>query len=370
MKAEDPIVEANRQLLLERSQVGIKKYGVTLGASGLSDAQFARHALEEALDLANYLQGFIQRTASRGEPSEREAFEAWAEGDGYDLERADGSDYRIQAGSYLSNGTTLAWHIWQAARASHGAQAPDDELPPLPEPDHSLDCGMQPFYRADQMQTYARAALANRASSAKAEKGGYCADCNSWGGEHKDNCERRPERFFTEATPASDTTAVQALAARLESLGVTNIGITPGPNATPEKVAAEIMRALDEIEGKRAPASDTRAAVLLNAEEMAALRRFNETCEDGEGYDVRKEMMKRLATIGVVRRTSGSIYEITEFGMYVLDGTIASAVEKSWERFTAQIERQRAAPTAAIAEADAKDAAMPATQQARNSEKP
>jgi hypothetical protein len=40
--------------------VGIKKYGTTLGAARLSRQELAQHALEEALDLANYLQTIIQ----------------------------------------------------------------------------------------------------------------------------------------------------------------------------------------------------------------------------------------------------------------------------------------------------------------------
>ncbi|WP_229520066.1 hypothetical protein [Massilia oculi] len=64
---------------------------------------------------------------------------------------------------------------------------------------------------------------------------------------------------------------------------------------------------------------------LMNADEMAALRRFDETCQDGEGYDVPKTMMQRLAAIGVVRRTSGSYYETTEFGLRVLDQPAPSA---------------------------------------------
>lgn len=54
--AADSVVEANRKMLLDRSNLGIEKYGTTLEASGLSLAQFHDHALEEALDLANYLQ--------------------------------------------------------------------------------------------------------------------------------------------------------------------------------------------------------------------------------------------------------------------------------------------------------------------------
>ena len=55
----DPIVEMNRELLLKRSQVGIKKYGCTL--EGLSLKECLQHALEECLDNANYLQAALQQ---------------------------------------------------------------------------------------------------------------------------------------------------------------------------------------------------------------------------------------------------------------------------------------------------------------------
>jgi hypothetical protein len=57
----DPVVERNRELLLKRSQVGIAKYGVTLASAGLGRRAILQHALEEALDLANYLQTEIMR---------------------------------------------------------------------------------------------------------------------------------------------------------------------------------------------------------------------------------------------------------------------------------------------------------------------
>ena len=59
--AQDAVVEANRQLLLQRSRTGISKYGVTLQSAGLSRRELLQHALEEALDLANYLQAEIMR---------------------------------------------------------------------------------------------------------------------------------------------------------------------------------------------------------------------------------------------------------------------------------------------------------------------
>lgn len=52
----DAVVEANRALLLYRSQVGIAKYNTTLSQARLTHRQILQHALEEALDLANYLQ--------------------------------------------------------------------------------------------------------------------------------------------------------------------------------------------------------------------------------------------------------------------------------------------------------------------------
>ncbi len=54
--SQDSVVETNRELLLQRSNVGIQKYGTTLEKSNLSEEAILQHALEEALDLANYLQ--------------------------------------------------------------------------------------------------------------------------------------------------------------------------------------------------------------------------------------------------------------------------------------------------------------------------
>mgnify|MGYP000128348925 CR=1 FL=1 len=59
--AEDAVVEANRKLLLQRSMTGISKYNTTLANSGLSRRELLQHALEEALDFANYLQAEIMR---------------------------------------------------------------------------------------------------------------------------------------------------------------------------------------------------------------------------------------------------------------------------------------------------------------------
>lgn len=55
----DPIVEAVRADLLARSQVGIRKYGVTLAESPIQLRDWLQHAYEEALDMANYLKTAI-----------------------------------------------------------------------------------------------------------------------------------------------------------------------------------------------------------------------------------------------------------------------------------------------------------------------
>jgi hypothetical protein len=56
---EDSIVEAVRTDLLQRSQIGIKKYGVTLDRTDLSLRDWLQHAYEETLDQANYLKRAI-----------------------------------------------------------------------------------------------------------------------------------------------------------------------------------------------------------------------------------------------------------------------------------------------------------------------
>jgi hypothetical protein len=55
----DKVVEAVREDLLQRSQVGIKKYGITLDRNDLSLKDWLQHAYEECLDQANYLKRSI-----------------------------------------------------------------------------------------------------------------------------------------------------------------------------------------------------------------------------------------------------------------------------------------------------------------------
>ena len=66
----------------------------------------------------------------------------------------------------------------------------------------------------------------------------------------------------------------------------------------------------------------------MSEDEREAFERFNETCEDGEGYDVPKTMMRRLAEIGVIHHTSRGIYGITKFGRLLVGNTIPS--QRTW----------------------------------------
>ena len=56
----------------------------------------------------------------------------------------------------------------------------------------------------------------------------------------------------------------------------------------------------------------------LSDDERKAFQRFYETWDDGEGYDVPKPMMKRLAQIGVIHHISRGLYDITKFGHSLL----------------------------------------------------
>jgi hypothetical protein len=48
-------------MLLQRSIVGLAKYGVTTDNNPLELREWLQHALEEALDMANYLQAAISK---------------------------------------------------------------------------------------------------------------------------------------------------------------------------------------------------------------------------------------------------------------------------------------------------------------------
>jgi hypothetical protein len=59
-QAADPIIEAVRAKLLQRSRAGIAKYGTTLARTDLDRLAWLRHLQEELLDAAGYLERLIQ----------------------------------------------------------------------------------------------------------------------------------------------------------------------------------------------------------------------------------------------------------------------------------------------------------------------
>jgi hypothetical protein len=71
------------------------------------------------------------------------------------------------------------------------------------------------------------------------------------------------------------------------------------------------------------------AKPLYTDDDIKALRRFAETCEDGEGYDLPKVTMVRLARIGLVRRCTGNIYEVTDFGSSILEPEFWHGADKA-----------------------------------------
>jgi len=60
LNLEDKIVQSVVNEILERSDVGTKKYGTNLNRNDLTELEWLQHAKEEALDMALYLEKLIQ----------------------------------------------------------------------------------------------------------------------------------------------------------------------------------------------------------------------------------------------------------------------------------------------------------------------
>lgn len=67
------------------------------------------------------------------------------------------------------------------------------------------------------------------------------------------------------------------------------------------------------LEAQGQPLPDT-PLVDMTVVELAAFKRFCECAEDGQGYDVDKDMMRRLADIGLVRSTGFGRFTTTRYG--------------------------------------------------------
>lgn len=65
----DSNVESVREMLLARSHVGLKKYGVTTERDDLSLIQWMRHLQEELCDSLVYIEAAIKKMESQNETS-------------------------------------------------------------------------------------------------------------------------------------------------------------------------------------------------------------------------------------------------------------------------------------------------------------
>ena len=85
--------------------------------------------------------------------------------------------------------------------------------------------------------------------------------------------------------------------------------------------------AMEEFDAIKTPATSSAIAALraevvsprIQEQDLKALLRFNETCEDGEGYDIGIDAMNRLVEIGLCSKGHGGIRHITPFGQWVID---------------------------------------------------
>lgn len=75
---------------------------------------------------------------------------------------------------------------------------------------------------------------------------------------------------------------------------------------------------------KPSDALDSNLPFAILPDELNALTRFHDCACDGEGYDVPKEMMRRLAEIGLLRRVTANYYEHTTFGLSVINGDFSA----------------------------------------------
>lgn len=69
----DTNVERVRELLLQRSQVGISKYGVTTNRTDLSMLNWLTHLQEELMDACVYIEAFKNANQQKTQSSDNQA---------------------------------------------------------------------------------------------------------------------------------------------------------------------------------------------------------------------------------------------------------------------------------------------------------
>ncbi len=116
-------------------------------------------------------------------------------------------------------------------------------------------------------------------------------------------------------------------------------GVPAGFVLVPVEPTPEMCAAMDAVwaYGGGSDAGAYRAALAdapspsavqpLSEADQKDLERLDELFSDGEGWDLPKERMERLAELGVIRRRTGSLYSMTAFGLYCLRHLIGFPLE-------------------------------------------
>jgi hypothetical protein len=127
---------------------------------------------------------------------------------------------------------------------------------------------------------------------------------------------------------------------RLAACGVVALADTPASAAQARDMHPDYRSAsCDDVARRVDECIQLRAALaeraFLQPQDLADLTRLDDLFSDGEGWDLPKHRMQRLAELGVIRHTSAGRYAITAFGLACLrvDGfplrTVAEHIEAS-----------------------------------------
>lgn len=82
------------------------------------------------------------------------------------------------------------------------------------------------------------------------------------------------------------------------------------------QMATKALRQVATALQGRAQEGEPSDAAFLQEADQHLLHRFIETTEDGEGYDIGKDAVKRLAELGVVQSFGFGRYGVTMFGYW------------------------------------------------------
>lgn len=88
-----------------------------------------------------------------------------------------------------------------------------------------------------------------------------------------------------------------------------------GGNAEPLCYLAEANAQIADLRARLEVAEKP----MLSDQDMADLRRLDDLFSDGQGWDLPRKRMQRLAELGVVQHKGGGRYNITSFGAHCLN---------------------------------------------------